>query len=255
MTEPYGAQHWKRNVARGPILLGHRGVRRPSVTENTLEAFELARLEGAAGVELDVRLDAAGGAIVLHDAVLERVTAGRDLRAVERVPAQEMRTLALAHGERVPGLDDALAWSRQHDMRLNIELKNDVSDKRRLLRAVAAAVQLVSDAPERIVLSSFDPRLVLGLRLLLPEVACAWLVHEGQRVLRHAPGLRLIGAVGVHPQAELLSPRSLRAYRRKAGFVGTWTVNDPARARQLASWGVDTIISDCPGVLRAALTA
>lgn len=253
MPQPYGAQYWKRTATGGPILLGHRGVRRDGVSENTIEAFELARREGADGVELDVRLDSAGGLIVLHDTDLKRVTRGRDLRDAEEVPAGEMKTLTLAHGERVPSLDDALAWSRQQGMRINIELKSDVSNKRQLVRGVASAVQTVSDAPERFVFSSFDPRLVLGMRLLLPEVACAWLVHAKQRFLRFAPGLRLTGAVGVHPQAELLTWGSLTAYRRQAGFVGTWTVNDPARYRELAGWGVDTIISDCPGVLRAAL--
>ncbi len=234
-------------------MLGHRGVRRPGVTENTLAAFELAREEGAVGVELDVRLDSDGGLIVLHDLDLLRVTGKRDRRQVETVPTGELRRLQLEHGELIPSLADALEWSRRHDQRLNIELKHDVSDRRRLMQGVAAAIARVSDAPERFVLSSFDPRLVLGLSLRLPEVACAWLVHDKQRVLRFAPGLRLTGAAGVHPQASLLNQSSLGRYRRRASFVGTWTVNDPARARQLADWGIDTIISDSPALIASAL--
>ena len=32
-----------------------------------------------------------------------------------------------------------------------------------------------------------------------------------------------------------------------------WTVNDPAQARELASWGVDALCTDSPGEIRAAL--
>ena len=37
------------------------------------------------------------------------------------------------------------------------------------------------------------------------------------------------------------------------GRVHTWTVNDPARARELALLGVDCLISDNPGALKQAL--
>jgi glycerophosphoryl diester phosphodiesterase len=55
----------RREGAR-PLVLGHRGARH-AAPENTLRAFELARTEGADGVELDVRIDANGEVIVLHD--------------------------------------------------------------------------------------------------------------------------------------------------------------------------------------------
>jgi glycerophosphoryl diester phosphodiesterase len=32
-----------------------------------------------------------------------------------------------------------------------------------------------------------------------------------------------------------------------------WTVNEPARARELVAWGVDSLITDCPAVLGATL--
>ena len=35
--------------------------------------------------------------------------------------------------------------------------------------------------------------------------------------------------------------------------VNTWTVDDPDRIRELASWGVDAVITNVPDVARAAL--
>ena len=50
-----------------PVIVGHRGVRRPGVAENTPSAFQAAAAEGANWVELDARRSADGVAVVYHD--------------------------------------------------------------------------------------------------------------------------------------------------------------------------------------------
>lgn len=251
MVEPFGARSWRRPQGGRPWVLGHRGARQ-SAPENTLAAFELARQQGADGVELDVRLDGAGRVVVFHDPTLGRTTEQRDHRQLEDLTAEQLACVRVG-GEPVPLLDDVLAWSHQTSQRLNIELKRDVRHKARLVLEVGRRIACVADAPERVVLSSFDPMFVRGLSLLLPEVAVAWLVHAKQRWLERAPGARLTGACGVHPEHALLDRTSIARYRGHARFVGTWTVNDPMRATLLAAWGVDTLISDVPGDVLAAL--
>lgn len=251
MTEPFGARSWRRPQGRRPWVLGHRGAR-TRAPENTIAAFELARQQGADGVELDVRLDGAGRVVVFHDPTLGRTTEQRDQRQLEDLTADELARVRVG-GEPVPLLDDALAWSHETNQRLNIELKRDVRHRAQLVLEVGRRIARVADAPERVVLSSFDPVFVRGLSLLLPEVAVAWLVHAKQRWLARAPGARLTGACGVHPEHVLLDRSSIARYRGTARFVGTWTVNDPARAALLAAWGVDTLIGDAPDEILAAL--
>lgn len=251
MAEPFGARSWRRPQGGRPWVLGHRGARQ-SAPENTLAAFELARQQGADGVELDVRLDGTGRVVVFHDPTLGRATEQRDLRQLEDLTADELARVRVG-GEPVPLLEDVLAWSHETNQRLNIELKRDVRHKAALVLEVGRRIARVADAPERVVLSSFDPAFVRGLSLLLPEVAVAWLVHAKQRWLRRAPGARLTGASGVHPEHVLLDRASIASYRGGSRFVGTWTVNDPARAALLAALGVDTLISDAPGDVLAAL--
>ena len=53
-----------------PLILGHRGSPRRA-RENTIEAFALAREDGADGVELDVHRSADGALVVHHDAEIE----------------------------------------------------------------------------------------------------------------------------------------------------------------------------------------
>src|SRR5467141_1624776 len=54
-----------------PLIIGHRGAS-ALAPENTLASFKRALEDGAAGVELDVRLASDGVPVVIHDATLRR---------------------------------------------------------------------------------------------------------------------------------------------------------------------------------------
>jgi glycerophosphoryl diester phosphodiesterase len=243
-------QGWRRPAGQRPFVLGHRGARH-AAPENTLAAFELARTEGADGIELDVRLDGDGRVIVLHDPTLKRVTGGAETRHAEDLSSVQLARLDVGQGERVPLLADVLDWAREHGQRVNVELKSDVRNKRLLLRQVARVVGSV--ALPKVLFSSFHPYFVWWLGHHLPSQPRAWLVHDKQHVLKYAPGLRLLGANAVHPQHTLLSIERAARTKRAGYVLGTWTVNDPARAKELAALGVDTIISDAPGRILSAL--
>jgi glycerophosphoryl diester phosphodiesterase len=209
--------------------------------------------EGADGVELDVRLDGDGRVIVLHDRTLGRVTSGADPRDVETVRAEELGTLDVGKGERVPLLLDVLEWARRRGARVNIELKKDVSRRRDLVRGV---VRLVRDSVlerDALIFSSFDPAIVFALSRLVGDVPTAWLVHDGQRVFRDAPAHGLLGARAVHPQVTLANEARITAWKGARLVVNVWTVNDPTEARRLSALGVDGLISDTPGAILRAL--
>ena len=231
-------------------MLGHRGARH-AAPENTLAAFDLARQEGADGIELDVRLDGSGRLIVLHDPRLTRVTGGAETRHAEDIPSRELSLLDVGKGERVPLLADVLDWAKKHDQRVNVELKSDVRARRLLLLRVAEAVR--GTALPAVLLSSFHPWFVWWLARHVPDLPRAWLVHDKQRILKYAPGYQLIHANGVHPEHVLASAQRVARLKRTGSLVNVWTVNDPARARQLAQSGVDAIISDVPGEILRGL--
>jgi glycerophosphoryl diester phosphodiesterase len=241
---------WRRPSGQRPFVLGHRGARH-GAPENSLAAFELARAEGADGIELDARLDGDGRVIVLHDPTLTRVTSNAETRHAEDISSRELDRLEIGKGERVPLLADVLRWARERDQRVNVELKSDVRNHALLLSGVARVVRSVP--LPKLLFSSFHPHFVWWLARHLPELPRAWLVHDQQRILKYAPGLRWLGANALHPQHTLVTAeRALRV--KSAGLLlNVWTVNDPARARTLASLGVDAIISDAPGAILTEL--
>jgi glycerophosphoryl diester phosphodiesterase len=240
-----------------PLVLGHRGARH-AAPENTHAAFELARVEGAAGVELDVRLVNSGEIVVLHDPALARVTQGADRRAVERLSWSDLRQTDIGRGEHIPLLSDVLDWAAQHDLLVNVEVKSDVRRRRDLLRGVIELLKAHPFATRGVVLSSFDPRFVWRLARALPEVPSAFLFHTKSPMARAASlvgaaTFTRMGARAVHPEHALVTAQRMQAWRSRSALVGVWTVNDEQRARELAALGVDYIVSDRPGAILAAL--
>ena len=233
-------------------MLGHRGARH-AAPENTLAAFELSRQEGADGIELDVRLDGSGQVIVLHDPLLSRVTRGADTRHAEDISSRELSRLDVGNGERVPTLAEVLSWARQHGQKVNIELKHDVRRTVLLLHQVERVITRQALPP--VLFSSFHPYFVWWLARRLPELPRAWLVHKQQHILKYAPGLGQLGANALHPEHVLASSARVARLKQAHFLVNTWTVNEPARARELSRIGVDAIISDVPGKILAELAS
>jgi len=233
-----------------PLLLGHRGVRgaRP---ENTMAAFELAREQGADGIELDVRPCASGELIVFHDPTLKRVSGGADDRAIAALSLQQLEAIDVGEGARIPTLGEVLRWCQRHRLALNVELKSDVPSR---FAAVRAAARLLRHYDPRVplVVSSFDPIMILLFQAIAPEVRTAQLLHPQHR--RAYPFAALPRVTAVHLDKSLASRSWVRACHALGKHVAVWTVNDAQLARELVARGVDAIISDVPDALRAAVT-
>src|SRR5512138_2488396 len=157
-------------AGRGPLVLGHRGAS-ADAPENTLAAFRLALEQGADGVELDVWRCGTGEVVVGHDEDTLRVS-GVALR-VPDAPLAELRALDVGawkgeafRGERMPLLSEVLeAFPRAV---VNVELKSSGGDLR--LAGATARVLARGAAAGRVLVSSFDWRLVVAFRLAAPEV-------------------------------------------------------------------------------------
>jgi glycerophosphoryl diester phosphodiesterase len=213
--------------------------------------------EGAEGIELDVRLTADGVPVIAHDDALP--AGSRDGRGpidhepprISRLSASQLAAVRLPSGERIPTLVEALHFRTETLALVYVELKGDVPSRPTLVEAACAAFERYGD--DRILVSSFDPRIVWAVSRRRPDVPVAWLVHSGQRILKHSPGWQSLGAVGVHPEGKQLSDARIQALLEQGALVNVWTVNDPERARELALAGVDGLITDAPRKILEAL--
>jgi glycerophosphoryl diester phosphodiesterase len=229
------------------LLYAHRGANRRA-PENTLAAFRIAIEQQADGVELDVRTAQSGEVVVAHDPHFGRLA---DRAAwVARSSLARLRRIDLGGGERVPLLDEAIDLIVGGGLRLNVEVKSDVPDRRATARAV---VELLRRRSERerssILLSTFDP--VVFRALKRAPVPRAFLLDPSREV-RAELFARVLRPDGVNPHHGQCTPERVRAWKRR-GLVSVWTVNDPQRARELAQMGVDAIITDDVPLVRSAL--
>lgn len=243
---------WLQRGAR-PRVWAHRGAS-AHATENTLAAFALAREHGADGVELDVLLCASGEVVVFHDDDLRRL-AGRPER-VEHVPWSELSRIELGGGggHRIPRLEEALAACG--DLRVNVELKSPRPGRAGALPARVAKAIGDAGADERVVVSSFDPAALWQLHAVAPHLPLAFLFEAKlPRALRSAAAAMLVGASAVHPEHVLCTPAQVAAWRARGLAVNTWTVDDPARLRELAAAGVDGVFANDPRAAIAVLEA
>ncbi len=231
------------------VVVGHRGGRGPDwPTENTIGAFERAVREGADALELDVRQCATGEVVVFHDPDLKRMSGGADLREVRDVPYVELATK-----HRAPLLRDVLAFCNDRRVALNVEIKYDAVDRKRLVRAVARVVDAFPMV--EVIVSSFDPRVLARLRVMRPRVPLALLpTTERKWSLPLARfGVRPAMVHAVHLERTQATRRVLRALKKRGLYVGVWTVNDESEARELRALGVDWVITDATAKIRAAL--
>ncbi len=216
-----------------------------------MRAFELAETAGSDGLEFDVRLDGEGNVVVFHDADLERLC-GRpgtlgELSAAER---KELRV----RGEPVPLFAEVLDG---FDLELDIEIKSDKLGRNDAL--VAAVAKQLGDSRsrlDRMMVSSFDPSVLLQLHHRVPEIALAYIFHDEQTWAARSGWVgRAIGVSLVHPQHTLCTPAKVKAWHTAGMPINAWTVDDPAELRRLAEIGVDGVFSNDPAAAIAVLAA
>jgi glycerophosphoryl diester phosphodiesterase len=218
-------------------VIGHRGwpARFP---DNTLAGF-LAVSATVDAVELDLRRSADGRLVLAHDPELGG-------RVVADTPFAVLADLDLGEGHRPALLDEVLAAIPE--ISAHIEVKNFPYQP-----GFEPDHRLALEAAERSrpgdTVTSFNPATVAVVRRSFPDVRTGLVVQLGDD---------LEAAVAVcHAQGHaVLAPLQQMITAPVGRFdleVCVWTVDDPARARELAEMGVSGIITDDAPRLAAAI--
>ncbi|WP_170143611.1 glycerophosphodiester phosphodiesterase [Brockia lithotrophica] len=236
------------------LLYAHRGASQDA-PENTLAAFREALRQGADGIEFDVQLSRDGVPVVIHDAELGRTTRAKgfvnewDWEDLARLDAGSWFSDSF-RDERIPSLEDVLRWARMTELRLNVELKNESGRFDRT--ALGKVVDLLRkyDLVERTVVSSFDHTLLAVLAREFPELRRGVLCFA--RLYRPEAYVGALDA-DLHPFYLGVTKDLVSVLHARGRAVRPFPVNDGSTARAFAAMGVDAVITDRPGELRAAL--
>lgn len=230
-----------------PRVVAHRGGG-TLAPENTLAGIRTGANHGLKMVEFDAKLSADNVVFLLHDDNVDRTSNGHG-------PAATMNYAAIAaldagswfgaafRGERMPTLDEVANACRQHGLAANIEIKpcpgRDVPTGTLVAQQAARWWRGHSCAP---LLSSFSYDALQAARDAEPALPRGLLFSSLPRDWREQ--VRRLDCVSLHVDHRVLNERLVLEIKDEGLKILAYTVNEPARARELAAWGVDAICTD-----------
>lgn len=238
------------------LIMAHRGAM-ASAPMNTMAAFNLAIEQGADAIELDVQPSSDGHAMIIHDFTVDATTDGsgpvaeKSLSELQELDSGSWFSSKYA-GERIPTLDKVFA-SLGNKTLFNVEIKSGSEGSGNIEEYVAACIRRFSIG-NRVIISSFNPLVLLNIRLLMPQVMIGFLCEPALPPQYLTP-LGKLNHEARHPRRDMVDEAYMRWARQSNYYVNTWTVNDPSRAMELRSLGVNAIIADDPKALVDAFSS
>lgn len=235
------------------LIFGHRGAK-AYAPMNTIPAFELAVAQGADGVELDVWLSKDGYPVIIHDDTVDGTTNGQG--NIQEKTLAEIKALdagsyfdARFAGTQVPTLDEVFeAVGKQ--LIINVEIKSNEVRRDGIERVVSDCI-IRHNMQRRVIISSFDARVLKTFREIMPEVPIGYLYAPNYTFFPEI--MDTLTHEARHPHESVLTEdyvKGLRGYR-----INTWTVNEPTRVKELITLGIDAIITDKPDMAVEVLHA
>lgn len=241
--------HDLRPEFRLPRLMGHRGVL-AYAPENSLAGLRKTAALGLTWVEFDVMLTGDGVPVLFHDDGLKRMTGARGRMAETDLAGLAGLTIGRGYDpvfatEGIPSLERAVAVLLACGLRPNVEIKptpgRDVETTVATLEVLVRRWPAAAPPP---LISSFSRMSLAAAYALQPAWPRAFIALKAPNDWQDV--LRALGCQAFHLYDKRLS-RRIAAEVKAAGYqLACFTVNDPARARRLAGWPVDCLISDAP---------
>jgi glycerophosphoryl diester phosphodiesterase len=269
-----------------PLVIAHRGAS-SEIAEHTLAAYVTAIATGADGLECDVRLTRDGHLVCVHDRTVNRTSNGRgivselDLSRLQDLDFASWRSdlpdsadhllsdspyLAGVEPDRlsmgsstVLTLDSLLGMVADtgRPLKMLIETKHPTRYgglvEKELVRMLKRFGWAKAAEAERVTIMSFAPIALRRIRLLAPSVPLVQLIDRWPAIRRNGSLPLGVGISG--PGVHLLraDPGYVERAHTHGNRVYCWTVDEPADVIMARQLGVDAIITNRPGAVRAAL--
>lgn len=238
-------------AARQPLIIAHRG-NSSEAPENTLAAFESALKFNPDFIELDYHTTADGVPVVIHDKTLDRTTNALKLWGGEKLAVAGYRYDQIKDldagswlnprfaAECLPTLEQSLDLIQSGSMTM-------VEHKTGDAKTCVALLQR-KKYQHQVVVQSFDWEFITDCHKLDNTILYGALGDKEMTEARldqiAKTGAKIVGWNHKHVtqrEIDMVHARGLKAW--------VYTVDEPARAKQLIAAGIDGIISNKPGTM------
>jgi glycerophosphoryl diester phosphodiesterase len=258
-----------------PLIIGHRGAS-ALAPENTLAAFKRALTDGAAGVELDVRLAGDGVPVVIHDADLRRT--GLREGIIAKMTSHELGQTNVgswfnsSHPQHaraeydqqvVPTLAqvfDLFSKRSNRSALIYVEMKTDKAEDT-FVELAAVVAQLVNDRNlhRRVVVVSFNLKALTRIKRIDSGITTGALFEPRRNPVKTIRKHPMITAA-LDCGAEQILLHRLVATRRLVDLAGknhlrpvVWTIDDARWMRRRAGFGIHALISNNPAEMTSPI--
>ncbi len=240
-----------------PMIVAHRGSSYDA-PENTIPAFMLAWEQGSDAIEGDFFLTADGEVVCIHDSHTGRVSDTSLIVAESSL--EELRKLDAGSwkgeewkGTGIPTLAEVFAIVPA-DKKIFVEIKPGTE----ILPGVYEEIDRSGLRDDQIVIISFNADVVREFKAARPEHKVYWLSGLRKDAYGNVvPGLDTVletlertGADGFSSHYGLVTGGVVDQILNAGYEYHVWTVNDPERAWELKGYGVMSITTDVPGLIR-----
>ena len=239
------------------LIAAHRGDRSRK-PENTLSAF-CSSIGRCDFIETDVQLSKDLVPVIMHDDTLGRTTNVREFSSfAKRYPwyvkyftLDELQCLdygswfdAESKNEPLLTLEKALSFIKEENIFLNVEIKDMHSwmPDKDAVKIVADSIKKIHAEPLVMLSSFYHPYLPI-CKEFLPDVPTAVLM-ENTLPDNLVAYLDMLHADAFHPDDVIIDKKIVREVLEAGYFVNVYTVNDPARKKELFNWGVNGVFTD-----------
>ena len=246
-------------------VISHRGAN-IYAPQNTLPAFRRSMEIGVDGFETDVHLTRDGKPVLCHNYTIDKTSNGKG--SISQMTLSELKTYDFGTyfspkfaDTRIPTLQEYLETVGTYEKLrvLNIELKSPRANESSL---VADTINMVKEYGlfDKLVLSSFDPKLLSQAKQVDPQTKTGFLYSPTSkvqfRIYRNPLEVaKSLCADALHPMLMYVNADLVKKAHAAGMMVNVWTVNSPRSILHMAELGVDGLITDYPDVVKGVLEA
>ena len=157
-----------------PLIQAHAGAS-AIAPENTLAAFQAAKDIGADGIETDIRMTKDGCLVLCHGDLVDDISSGHG--AISEMTLAELKELDFGSwfdekyaGEQISTLEECLKAAEEFDFKIVcLELKPVLENRSEFVRTAADTI-IHSGFAGRVIVCSFDDRLLKEMKEYAPEI-------------------------------------------------------------------------------------
>lgn len=235
------------------LVIAHRGFS-GLYPENTMLAFKKAKEAGAHGIELDIHLTKDGEIIICHDEDIKRTSNGegliKDMTIKEIQEYEFLNSMDFASYPKeditAPSLNDFLAWLKDTELFVNIEIKNNIFRYQGIVKKTLDLVEKYN-LKDRVIISSFNHHTIREVKDLDGEIECGFL--NSSSLLNPGKYCKDHRAEYYHPLFISLDEEDLKDLKENNILINTWTVNEKDHMEKVLKMGVNSIITNFPDLL------